>query len=144
MFRSPETQRVKPFVSCAYLWMMWEPGALCSSSVTLGPAHLTSNTQKQIPQPAPPAMASHLVAHHLFLSGCDATFTATLDSWCLHSLTFFPLPLLSPYGHSFSKPPSWEIWGTIITLPILSLHFLSHVLPCQMTFWFSTNSAFWG
>lgn len=35
-------------------------------------------------------MASHLFAHHPFLSGCDATFTATLASWCLHSLIFPP------------------------------------------------------
>lgn len=82
---------------------MWEPDTLCSSSVTLGPAHLTSNTWKQISQPPPPGMASHPVAHHLFLSGCDATLTATLASWCLRSLTFFPLPLLSPYGLFFSE-----------------------------------------
>lgn len=89
--------------------------ALCNSSLTLGPAHLTSNTWKQISQPSLPGLASHLVPHHLFLSGCDATFTATLASWCLHSLIFFPLVVLSPYGHFFSKPPAWEIWGIIIT-----------------------------
>lgn len=144
MFRSPATLRVKPFLSGVYLWLMWEPGTLCNSSVTLGPAHLTSNTWKQISQPPPPSMASHPVAHHLFLSGCNATLTATLASWCLRSLTFFPLPLLPPYGLFFSKPPYWEIRGIMTTLPILSLHVLSHVLPCQMTFWLSINSALWG